>query len=307
MYSTVFAANASSWADSPALASSSCAGTVSTVCGQPATGRQQTVETVTAQLLEAKAGLSAQLEAFAANTVEYMKQERALLLDGVGVPEIRTALTGRHALLVARGYDYRADLAALRHYIKEFSRCWSASTAAPTRCSRPATGRTSSSVTCRRCPTPRCAPRPRSSCTPTRTAGRPAWSGRRTSGWTRSASPPPAPARTSRCCWPTRTAPSWWSPSARTPRCWSSSTAGRAGMASTFLTRLRLGGTLVDAKAASRLYRSRISGFALLLVVVAALAVAGAVLALSTDGRTWVAMVAGWWDDGYAWGRDLFS
>ena len=34
---------------------------------------------------------------------------------------------------------------------------------------------------------------------------------------------------------------------------------GRAGMASTFLTRLRVGGKLVDAKGVSRLYRSRIS------------------------------------------------
>src|SRR5262249_36493978 len=34
---------------------------------------------------------------------------------------------------------------------------------------------------------------------------------------------------------------------------------GRAGMASTFLTHLRVGGKLVDAKGVSRLYRSRIS------------------------------------------------
>ena len=34
---------------------------------------------------------------------------------------------------------------------------------------------------------------------------------------------------------------------------------GRAGMASTFLTRLRVGSKLVDAKGVSRLYRSRIS------------------------------------------------
>ena len=34
---------------------------------------------------------------------------------------------------------------------------------------------------------------------------------------------------------------------------------GRAGMASTFLTRLRVGGKLVDAKGVSMLYRSRIS------------------------------------------------
>ena len=46
---------------------------------------------------------------------------------------------------------------------------------------------------------------------------------------------------------------------------------GRGGMASTFLTRLRLGGKLVDAKGVSRLYRSRISTAALVILVLAAL------------------------------------
>src|SRR5205085_6261298 len=42
---------------------------------------------------------------------------------------------------------------------------------------------------------------------------------------------------------------------------------GRQGMASTFLTRLRVGGKLVDAKGVSRLYRSRISGLLLVFLV----------------------------------------
>ncbi|HMC70874.1 MAG TPA: putative cytokinetic ring protein SteA, partial [Mycobacteriales bacterium] len=44
---------------------------------------------------------------------------------------------------------------------------------------------------------------------------------------------------------------------------------GRSGMASTFLTRLRVGGKLVDAKGVSRLYRSRISAATLVLLVLA--------------------------------------
>ena len=39
-------------------------------------------------MADAREGLSVQLEAFAANTMEYLKQERDLLLDGVGVPDI---------------------------------------------------------------------------------------------------------------------------------------------------------------------------------------------------------------------------
>src|SRR3954453_16146675 len=70
-----------------------------------AEGLAHTREPVTAGVADARAGLSTQLEAFAANTMEYMKRERALLLDGVGVPDVVTSIEGRHALVVVRGYD----------------------------------------------------------------------------------------------------------------------------------------------------------------------------------------------------------
>jgi uncharacterized membrane-anchored protein len=85
-----------------------------------AKGVAQTDDTIASAMAEARAGLAVQLEAFASNTMEYLRRERELLLDGVGVPAIRTALEGRHALVVVRGYDYRADLAALRPYIREY-------------------------------------------------------------------------------------------------------------------------------------------------------------------------------------------
>ena len=85
-----------------------------------AVGTAQDQETVGASMAEARAGLATQLEAFAANTMEYLLKERDLLLDGVGVPEIRTKLEGRHALIVVRGYDYREDLRALRPYVREY-------------------------------------------------------------------------------------------------------------------------------------------------------------------------------------------
>src|ERR671917_492233 len=46
---------------------------------------------------------------------------------------------------------------------------------------------------------------------------------------------------------------------------------GRKGMASTFLTRLRVGNILVDAKGVSRLYRGRIRRSDLLMFIAAAL------------------------------------
>ena len=67
---------------------------------------------------------------------------------------------------------------------------------------------------------------------------------------------------------------------------------GRAGTASTFLVRLKLGGALVDAKAASRLYRSRISAGALLLLVFVTLVAVGVIFSLAADGRAWTAMIA---------------
>jgi uncharacterized membrane-anchored protein len=85
-----------------------------------AVGAVQDAETIGAAMAEARAGLATQLEAFAANTMEYLLKERDLLLDGVGVPEIRTRLEGRHALIVVRGYDYREDLRALRPYVREY-------------------------------------------------------------------------------------------------------------------------------------------------------------------------------------------
>ena len=77
---------------------------------------------------------------------------------------------------------------------------------------------------------------------------------------------------------------------------------GRSGMASTFLTRLRVGGKLVDAKGVSRLYRCRISNLQLrcLLVVAGLLAL---VAALSADaGRArLLGLLGARWDDFVSW------
>jgi uncharacterized membrane-anchored protein len=84
-----------------------------------AEGTRQTPETVAASLAAAREGLSAEIESFAENTMTYLRRERDLLLDGVGVPDVRTRFDGRHVLIVVRGYHYREDLAMLRSYIAE--------------------------------------------------------------------------------------------------------------------------------------------------------------------------------------------
>jgi uncharacterized membrane-anchored protein len=84
-----------------------------------ATGNVQTAESVADQMIEAKAGMSAQLEAFSANTIEFLRRERTLILDGVGVPELRVSLRDRHVLVVAPGNGHADDLKGLKKYIAE--------------------------------------------------------------------------------------------------------------------------------------------------------------------------------------------
>ena len=82
---------------------------------------------------------------------------------------------------------------------------------------------------------------------------------------------------------------------------------GRSGMASTFLTRLRVGSKLVDAKGVSRLYRQRISNVQLLLLVLAGLLALGVALAATEAGQTLIALVAARFDDFFSWVGRLFG
>jgi uncharacterized membrane-anchored protein len=84
-----------------------------------AKGRQQDAQTVAAAMAEAKTKVSAEIEAFATNTLEYIKHEYPLLIDGIGIPSLRTKLDGRDVLVALRGYHHREDIAALRSYIRD--------------------------------------------------------------------------------------------------------------------------------------------------------------------------------------------
>jgi uncharacterized membrane-anchored protein len=87
---------------------------------QLAAGVEQTADSVADALVEAKSGLAHQLEAFAANTIEFMRRERSMLLDGIGIPDLEVRLNGRQVLVVAAGYDHEAELKRLKPYIKEY-------------------------------------------------------------------------------------------------------------------------------------------------------------------------------------------
>jgi uncharacterized membrane-anchored protein len=76
-------------------------------------------DSVADALVEARSGLTHQMEAFAANTAEFMRRERAMLLDGAGVPHVDVDMAGRHVLVVAGGFDHTDELARLRRYLRE--------------------------------------------------------------------------------------------------------------------------------------------------------------------------------------------
>ncbi|GAA1480076.1 putative cytokinetic ring protein SteA [Gordonia sinesedis] len=72
-------------------------------------------------MIDAKSGLVDHLEAFSGNTIEFIRSESPLLIDGVGVPDVDVSLAGKHVVIVADGADRVADLRALKPFIKEYS------------------------------------------------------------------------------------------------------------------------------------------------------------------------------------------
>jgi uncharacterized membrane-anchored protein len=59
------------------------------------------------------------LERFAANTIEHMREERELLTGRIPLPRFRTDFRDRSTLLVVRGVGYQRDLRALRPFIRD--------------------------------------------------------------------------------------------------------------------------------------------------------------------------------------------
>jgi uncharacterized membrane-anchored protein len=82
---------------------------------------------------------------------------------------------------------------------------------------------------------------------------------------------------------------------------------GREGMASTFLTRLRVGSKLVDAKGVSRLYRRGVSNKQLTALIAAGVVALLAAMAVTPAGQTLFAIVGATWDDILAWIKGVVS
>jgi uncharacterized membrane-anchored protein len=78
-----------------------------------ATGVRQTASSVDAAMDGARANIGPELERFAANTAEYLHQEIELLTGALEVPDVDCDISGRHVLIVVRGIDYKKDLSLL--------------------------------------------------------------------------------------------------------------------------------------------------------------------------------------------------
>jgi uncharacterized membrane-anchored protein len=266
--------------------------------GEPvAQGRRQDTESVAKAMADAREGLSVQLEAFAANTMEYLKQERDLLLDGVGVPDVDTRIAGRHCLIVVRGYDYKADLDVLRPYIREFKPVLIG-----------VDGGADALVEAGYTPDMivgdmdsvsddvlRCGAEVVVHAYPDGRA--PGLARVHQLGLQATAFPAAATSEDIALLLADEKGASLivavgthWTMVEFLDK-------GRAGMASTFLTRLKVGGKLVDAKGVSRLYRHSMSGSSLLLLVLSAIAAMASAVAVSTVAKGYLGVVAEWWDN----------
>jgi uncharacterized membrane-anchored protein len=266
-----------------------------------ATGVRHTEGTVADAMHAARAGLASQLESFAASTIGYMKAERELLLEGVGIPEVATDLRGRHVVVVARGYDDRAELAALRSYIREYQPVLiGVNAGADTMLEAGLVPRivladldlvSDQALSCGA-----------DIVVHVPAAGRQPGFERmqdlgvegvifRSSGTAEDCALLLADRHGAALIVTVGTHATLTEFLDR----------GREGMASTFLTRLRVGGKLVNAKAVPAMYRARISGGALLLLVLAALVAVASALAASAAGQPLVDTLHNAWQRVAGW------
>jgi uncharacterized membrane-anchored protein len=262
-----------------------------------ASGVRQELETVAKAMAEAREGLSIQLDAFVANTMEFLKQERDLLLDGVGVPEIETEIAGRHCLIVVRGYDYEADLDVLRPYIREFKPVLigvdgGADALVEAGYTPDLIIGDMDSITDE---VLRCGAEVIVHAYPDGRA--PGLARVNRLGVAAQVFPAAATSEDIALLLADEKDASLLVAVGTHWNLVEFLDKGRAGMSSTFLTRLRIGGKLVDAKGVSRLYRQGLPGSSLLLLVLAAVSAMAAAVAVSTAGKAFLGVLAEWWDN----------
>ena len=83
-------------------------------------GRALTATELAASLEAQQGRVTEALEAFADNTLRHLREEGRLLSQGIGFPPLETRFRDRHALVVARGPGHKRDLRMVRPYVRDF-------------------------------------------------------------------------------------------------------------------------------------------------------------------------------------------
>jgi uncharacterized membrane-anchored protein len=94
-------------------------GTVMRASKQLVSGDVQEPAAVRAATDERRREIGDALEAFAKNTIEHMLEERELLSGRIELPRFNTDFRDHPALIVVRGVDHQQDLRMLRPYIRD--------------------------------------------------------------------------------------------------------------------------------------------------------------------------------------------
>ena len=84
-----------------------------------AAGRVLGAPELAEELSEHRQRIDEALAAFAENTIARLREEGELLAGRIELPRTRTVFRDRHVLIVVRGTTYRKDLRALRAYIRD--------------------------------------------------------------------------------------------------------------------------------------------------------------------------------------------
>ena len=83
-------------------------------------GKELHAEELSDALLEQRGRVTEALETFAENTMRYLREEGRLLSEGIGFPALETRFRDRHALVVVRGPGHKRDLRIVRPYVRDF-------------------------------------------------------------------------------------------------------------------------------------------------------------------------------------------
>ena len=83
-------------------------------------GRELRADDLADALRDQRGRVTQALEAFAENTMRYLREEGRLLSEGIGFPALETRFRDRHALVVVRGPGHKRDLRIVRPYVRDF-------------------------------------------------------------------------------------------------------------------------------------------------------------------------------------------